>query len=577
MYMTAGKLDPKPMNPLRRAFWADSWILGVTLVFSFIVAVLHLTVPMFILLIYDRVLPSRSLETLFALMGASIVLLIALGGLDFCRRRLLARFGARLQERVEGDAIALSRSSMAGISGAPLKCLDSIRGFFHSFPAVALIDVIWVPLFLGTVFVLHPWFGWTAIAGIILLIGVFTIGEMLSSWRREQASEASERSKALTRRIRDGGGNGGALRGLSSSLHTRWRTARRDSRTAAVMAMDRIAGAKSLLRILRMIFTILILAVGGVLVLQAKITTGALIAAVVLLNRVFTPILNIFANFRSIRAARKNWLELDGYFVEARNAPHPLHATLSNQLPLEIDGVSLVSDHSKQIVLRNVALSINPGEIVEITGPSGSGKSLMAEALQGLRSVRTGTLRLGGVDMTLAGPDVLRNTFGYLPETVAFVDGTIVENITSFETLAGLDGVIAAARSARAHEMIQNLPSGYQTVVNSAGSRLSRGQRQLIGLTRALYNDPRILVLDEPDDIVDEAFGDEMGRAITDFLGRGNAILIFGRRTRNLPKAVRRFRIVSGRVEAARVRRPGSNVTDMRAANKKPKTAERRK
>ncbi len=305
-------------NPLQDAFWSNAWILGVVLAFSAVVALLQLTVPMFILLIYDRVIPARSVETLITLLVAACLLLGSSAFLDYARRRLLARLGARLQARVEGAALALDADLSSAVGGTQIRYLDDIRVFVHSPTALAIIDILWMPLFLGTMFVLHPWLGWTALIGLGLLAAIFALGEVLSSWRIGKAKAASDAVGALTRQIKQTGtSNRTGAGGVD------WCAARGQARDAAVQAHDRTVAVRTVLQAVRTIFTLLVLAVGGVLILTADVTAGALVASIVLLNRVFAPVLGVLGEVRAIRTARQSWCALDAAFVAQRGAPRP--------------------------------------------------------------------------------------------------------------------------------------------------------------------------------------------------------------------------------------------------------------
>jgi ATP-binding cassette subfamily C protein len=548
-------LSAKPReNPLQRAFWTNFWILAVAIAFSFFAATLLLTVPLFILLIYDRVLPARSPETLMALMILSAGLIAIMGTLDFARRRLLARFGARIQEQLEDRTFRQS-----GV--AESEALDGLRSFFHSSAAVSLVDVLWAPLFILAVFVLHPLFGWTAIIGLVTLTIVFVLGEVFSHHPREEAGRRREIVSRLKATVRQSGDVVGAHQ-MASKVRARWKEARAHSRVAAIRSKDRSAGFATLMRIVRIIFTLIILTVGASLVMEDQVTTGALVATVVLLNRVFSPVLNLFRHGRAIGAARQNWRLVDAQVRAA--PPHPIAHRPDDRAPLVLDRVAIAGDRGGGSVLRNLSTSIAPGELVEIVGPSGSGKTLLCQTLLGLRTPRSGSVRIGDTPISLIPPRTMAGLFGYLPETIRFVEGTVFDAIAAADCSPEPEAVMRAARAARVHEMIQTLPGGYDFQLDTSGSALSKGERTLIGLARALYLQPRFLVLDAPSSIIGDAFGDQLEAVMTELMSEGTAILLVARQRQKLPAVARRARLEKGTlVEPPRLR-------SVRAPSSKP-------
>lgn len=556
-------LNAKPReNPLQRAFWSNFWILAVAIVFSFFAATLLLTVPLFILLIYDRVLPARSPETLMALMILSAGLIAIMGTLDFARRRLLARVGARIQEQLEDRMVRQS-----GVADS--EALDGLRSFFHSSAAVSLIDLLWAPLFVLAVFVLHPSFGWTAIIGLVTLTIVFVLSEAFSHHPREEADRRREIVSTLEATIRRSGDVVGAHR-MGSKVRQRWKEARAHSRVAAIRSKDRSAGFATLMRIVRISFTLIILTVGARLVMEDQVTTGALVATVVLLNRVFSPVLNLFRHGRAIGAARQNWRLVDAR-VRAASPADPIAHRPDDDAPLVLDRVAIAGDRGGGSVLRNLSTSISPGELVEIVGPSGSGKTLLCQTLLGLRSPRSGSVRIGDTPISMIPHPTMAGLFGYLPETIRFVEGTVFDAIAAADRSPEPEAVMRAARAARVHETIQTLPGGYDFQLDTSGSALSAGERTLIGLARALYLRPRFLVLDAPSSIIGDAFGDRLEDVAAELMSNGTAILLVGRQRQKLPAAARRTRLEKGTlVEPPRlrsVRAPSSNPEPVRSTS----------
>jgi ABC-type protease/lipase transport system fused ATPase/permease subunit len=265
-------------------------------------------------------------------------------------------------------------------------------------------------------------------------------------------------------------------------------------------------------------------------------------------------VLNLFRDGRAIGAARQNWRLVDAQ-VRAAPPPHLIAHRPDDDAPLVLDRVAIAGDRGGGSVLRNLHASISPGELVEIVGPSGSGKTLLCQTLIGLRSPRSGTVRIGDTPVSMIPPQTMAGLFGYLPETIRFVEGTVFDAIAGADCSPDPEAVIRAARAARVHDMVQTLPGGYDFQLDTSGSALSEGERTLIGLARALYLQPRFLVLDAPSSIIGDAFGDQLEGVMTELMSKGTAILLMGRQRQKLPAVARRTRLEKGTlVEPPRLR-----------------------
>ena len=530
-------------NPLRDVIWADAWIVFAAIVFSFFAAILQLTVPFFIVLIYDRVVPSRSQETLVGLAILAVTLIILMGIFDYARRRLMARYGARVQEALEDEAVAAT--TQAEINGTEVQNLDAIRKFFHSHSVIAVIDVFWTPLFVGAIFVLHPYLGWTAVTGLLTLVLVFMVGSFLSEHRKEIAQAARHNVSGLATDIKRSGDVISAHH-LKPAIFKLWKSARTDSRRWAIKARDQAAGFKTLLRVIRTTYTVAILGVGTTLVLSSAISVGALVAAMILMNRAFLPFTSLFSEWPNILDTRKAWRKTEQALVKSGPTPKPVIAALLPQGRFVADKVTIASDHSRKVLLRQINLTIRPGEFVEITGSIGSGKTLLAQTLIGQRAPATGKVTWGGINLQFVKAELLGNCIGYLPENVRFFPGTIAQNISAFDPDPHMKDVQRAARTARMQDTIQSLPLGYDTMLDQNASGLSQGQRKLLGFARAIYGDPQLLVLDEPGRTLLDALGGDTEAAIERFLSRGRSILLLGCNDYRLPQITHRFALRNG-------------------------------
>ncbi len=548
-----GYTKVKNSNPLHRAFWANAWILGFVIAFSLLAALLQLTVPLFMLLIYDRVVPARSYETLVALAVIALCMIAMMGVMDYARRRLLARFGARLQNDLEDDTARLNPDGIPRLTTKEVGLLDGIRSFYHSSTATAIIDILWVPLFVGAAFVLHPRFGITAIAGIVVLLLIFALSRLLSRHREREADVARDRVGAVVTLLKRSADVVSTQR-LSHALHGNWKEARSTSRKSAIVARDRTAGFEMLMNTCRTMFSIIILFVGATLVLQSKISTGALVAGVVLLNRTFQPVTRLIKEFTAIGRARGRWRDLEAAFDRRSTTPSKTVEISATDFGLSLASATITSDFNAERIFELADLDVPPNALVEITGPSGSGKTLLAISLMRLRKLQGGTVRVGDLDIRQAPAARLADLFGYLPQQPRFVPGTIAQNIASFAPEPDAAAILKAGRDAHAHDLIQALPKGYQTEIDALASNLSNGHRQLIALARAVHGQPRILVLDEPGDILNHAFGTGLEAAIASYLQNGRSILLLGRQSYNILSTARRYEILDKKLEPLAVK-----------------------
>ena len=308
-------------NELNAAFWSGGWLLGLAFLFSFFVTLLMLTPPMFMLLIYDRVLTSRSQESLVALFGLVVLLLVLMGLFDYSRRRILARFGARLQQRLEARVLeaveARAPRGRQGGSTSGTKELDGLRSFFHSGSLVAVFDFIWAPIFLGAVFLFHPLLGWVAATGVAVLFATAGLRAAFSRHLAEDAEAASGQVGRVSRHIQDSRRTVVA-QGMAAPMLEGWLAARRRSRDMAIVLNDRVGWFTTITRQLRLLFQAMTLALGAYLVLGGQLTVGGMVASVVLLGRVFRPVESFLANLPDVRRAASQWRSLDAIL---RSAP----------------------------------------------------------------------------------------------------------------------------------------------------------------------------------------------------------------------------------------------------------------
>lgn len=508
-------------------------LLVAAVVFSIFVNLLMLTGPLYMLQVYDRVLGSRSEPTLVALSILVIFLFLAMGLLDHARSRLLARIGARLQDRLDRRVFEASLASAAINPSDPVaqsaqRDLESIQRFWSSPVATALMDMPWTPLFLAAIFVFHPMLGWLAVVGGTVLVLITLANQLLSKSPILRANAATVEAERMSDKLKSEAELLRAL-GMADAAFQRWKLAREKALFGALSSADLSGSFSSATRTLRMFLQSAILGLGAWLVLQGDLTPGAMIAGSILMGRALAPIEQAIGQWPVLtraRDAKRNLEQLLGTQpMERPRTPLP-----RPKARLEVEGLTIVPPGGAAPILRGVSFKLEPGQALGIIGPSGAGKSTLGRALIGALTPNAGKVRLDGVLLEQYDPDVLGRYFGYLPQSMSLFDATVTDNIARLSTEPDAQKVIAAAQAAAAHDMILRLPLGYDTPISNAGGRLSGGQTQRVGLARALYGDPVLLVLDEPNSNLDNDGSAALNAAIRRMKEDGNSVIVIAHR-----------------------------------------------
>jgi ATP-binding cassette subfamily C protein len=519
---------------LRRARASGNWLLGAVFLFSVFVNILMLTGPLFMLQVYDRVLGSRSEETLVALFLLVGVLYALMGFLDYARGRVLARFGARFRSELDGrvfDAV-MKRSLLPKFRAAPasgLRDLEAMQNMFSSPVMLALFDVPWTPLFIGAIFIFHPLLGWMALAGGGVLIVVTLLNNWLTKRKSGEAQSSSMQAHGFAEQVRL---SSEIVRsqGMSGTIAKRWHMMRDSSLDQSIHSSDWTGFFTALTKSFRLFLQSAMLAVGAWLVLQGELTAGAMIAGSILLGRALAPIEQSIGHWPNVQRSISGWKLLGELLKETP----PDQAAMKLPKPnahLSVRGVSVFAPEVKSHrILADIGFKVEPGHVLGIIGKSGSGKSTLAKTLLGLLPPVAGEIRLGGATLDQYDPDDLGAFIGYLPQQVTLFTGTVAENIARMSTDPDEAKVIEAAQRANAHEMILSLTDGYKTVVQGQDNQLSGGQRQRIALARAFYNDPVLLVLDEPNSALDADGSAALNRAVREFKGSDRAVILMTHR-----------------------------------------------
>ena len=511
---------------------SNALILAVFL-FSVVVNLLLLTGPLYMLQVYDRVLGSRSEPTLFALTALIVFLFLVMGILDHARGRVMARVVAAFQARLDRRTFeaALKRAQVAPgdpAAAAAQRDLEAIQRLFASPVLLAVFDVPFVPLFLGAIFIFHPMMGWLSVAGGVLLIIVTVLNQRATKVPLAKANSATLVAERMADNLKAESEVVQAL-GMREAGFTRWQRARGASLSESINAADTGGVYSILTKTFRQFLQSAMLGLAAWLVLRGELSSGAMIAGSILMGRALSPIEVAVGQWAVVQRAQEGWARLAELYsrvpVEAGriNLPRP-------RALLEAQNLTVVPPGENHATLRMVNFKLEPGQALGVIGPSGSGKSTLARALIGVWKPAGGKVRLDGAALEQYDPDVLGSYIGYLPQRVTLFEGTIAENIARLQ--GNPDGlkVVEAAKKAAAHEMILRLPDGYDTRVSALGGRLSGGQIQRIGLARALYGDPVIVVLDEPNSNLDNEGSVALNEAIKQMKAAGCAILIMAHR-----------------------------------------------
>ncbi len=514
------------LSACRRAFVA----LGVA---SALINVLYLSGSIYMLEVYDRVLPSRSVPTLVGLSVLVVGLYGFQGFLDLLRGRVLIRIGRSMAEdlslRVYHTIAPLAlRSRTSGDGTQPLRDLDQIRSFVSSPGPVAFLDLPWIPLYIAICFIFHVWLGVAALLGAIVLVGLTVCTEMFTRGPAKEASEHATNRFALADSSRRNAEALAAM-GMAARVGAAWDAINGKYLDAQERLSDVGGALGAVSKVLRMVLQSAMLGIGAYLVINQDATAGIMIASSVISARALAPVDQAIAQWRGFIAARQSWRRL----TELLTLLPPQTQQVSLPQPtsnVTVEGVSLTPPGEPRLVVQEMAFRLEKGNGLGIIGPSASGKSCLARALVGVWPTARGTIRIDGAALDQWPAEALGRHIGYLPQNVELFAGTIAQNIARFEPEAESSSIVGAAKAAGVHDLILRLPEGYQTEIGDGGAALSAGQRQRIALARALYGEPFLLVLDEPNSNLDTEGEEALTQAILGVRARGGIVIVIAHR-----------------------------------------------
>ena len=508
--------------------FAKYLLLGVFF-FSIFTNLLMLVGPLFMLQVYDRVLASGSEATLVALFVMVGALYAIMAILDAARGGLLARVGARLEERLQERVLTASLhravfSSERARSPKGLDDLDTIPRTLASPVTLALFDLPWAPVFFAALFIFHPMLGWLGIAGGVLLLIITLANQLLTRRRFADYNATASHARVLAEQGRRASETV-CSQGMRGAFVGRWTKLRHEATERNIGSSDLSGVFTSFTKSFRLFLQSGMLAMGAWLVLQAELTPGAMIAGSIILGRALAPIEQILGQWRSVQGARNAWVSLK----QLLDTTPPLAEHVALPIPqarLTLSNVAVRAPGAATPTLTGVSCTLEPGTALGIIGRSASGKSSLSKTLVGLWRPVGGEIRLGGARLDQYDPETLGGYIGYLPQEVMFFTGTIAENIARLAEEPDDAAVVRAAKAAQAHDLILSLPQGYDTVIEGGPTELSGGQRQRVALARALYSDPQLLILDEPNSALDQEGSHALNKVIKSMKEAGKLIIV---------------------------------------------------
>lgn len=500
-----------------------SALIGFLFFFSGVINVLALTGSFYMMQIYDRVLPSRSGGTLLVISSVALFLYVAQGYLDILRTRILSRVGniinTKYQDKVYYNIIESKNGAQS------VRDLDTCKSFLSSSGPASLFDLPWIPVYIGLISAFNPFLGVIVFGGAVFLIGVAYLSDRLTKngidqttrqyAERNQIIESCRRNREILKAM-----------GLYNVFKNRWVLANEDYLTINQQVSDFLNRSGNISKVFRAILQSAMLGYGAYLVIHDQATGGVIIAASIISARALAPIDMAIANWKNLSNARAAWKRLNTLEDPMAVQKFELPAPCKN---LIVDSITVNAPDTVNRIIHGVSFSLRAGQAACIIGESGSGKSTLARGLVGAWDTKEGSIRLDGADLKQWGHSLSKH-IGYLPQDVELFPGTVAQNICRFDPNAKDEDIIAAAKIAGCHDMIVSLTFGYLSQINDAGNNLSAGQRQRIGLARALYNNPFLLVLDEPNANLDLQGEQALSKAVLSVRQRQGIVIIITHR-----------------------------------------------
>ncbi|MEW5420680.1 type I secretion system permease/ATPase [Amorphus sp. 3PC139-8] len=542
----------KENNELRNALGKCFSIFLPVAIFSFFINMFMFIVPIYMLQIYGRVLTSRSEDTLVVLTVMACVALVAYASLEFIRSRLLVRAGFRfdelLSERIFKAVFRYAVKVPGAATSQALRDINTVREFLTGQGLIAFFDAPWVPVFVAVGFLFHPWLGYISLAGALVIFALAALNEVVT---RKHLQSGFQSQIAASDYAEFGVRNADAVyaMGMEDALHGGWSGLKKEALLSQAKASDRSSTIMTLSRFVRTGLQIAVLGVGAYLVLEQQIAPGVMVAASIVMARALAPVEMAVGQWKTFIGARSAYARLKA-LLEAIPEDEDKIYYPDPKGALTLQNVAVAVPGHRKLVVQGATFSLSPGELLAVIGPSGSGKSTLARAICGIWPAVGGAILLDSVPLAHWRTDQLGAKLGYLPQDVELFDGTIADNIARFTPDAADEDVLNAAKMAGVYELINGLPQGFKTRIGRGGEGLSAGQRQRIGLARALFRVPAVVVLDEPNSNLDS----DGEAALRDGLERakkaGSTIIAITHRTSLLSVADKVLLMRGGTIEA---------------------------
>ena len=519
------------MSELKEAIFASKKSFMIVGFFSLFINLLMLVPPLYMLQLYDRVLTSRSEGTLYMLTGIVIILFITMALLEIVRSKILVKVGNKidglLSQRIFSSLFELANKQPGKATSLPLSDLTSVRQFMTGNGLFAFFDAPWIPIYIGVLFMFHPMFGYFAIFAAIVLVILTIINEYST---KDKLLEANVMNRNSTVYVDSNLRNAEVVNamGMKENIQSVWQEKYYSFLNAQNEASNKAGVLSNVSKSLRMLFQSLMLGLGGYLAIQDEVSAGMMIAGSIIMGRALAPLDLMINSWKGFNAARTSYGRLDELLEnfpenkEYMELPDPDGEIL-------LEGVVVVPPGAKQPSIKGISMLINKGDVVGIIGPSAAGKSSLARVILGLWPLIQGKVRLDKADIYQWDKVSLGKHIGYLPQDIELFEGTISQNIARFAEVDATK-VVEASKRAGIHEMILRLEDGYDTMIGTAGGSLSGGQRQRIGFARAIYDNPVLVVLDEPNSNLDDQGEMALVQAIKSLKDLGTTIVIITHR-----------------------------------------------
>jgi PrtD family type I secretion system ABC transporter len=505
-------------------------------IFSFFTNILTLAGPLYMLQVYDRVLTSGSVPTLVVISVLLVMLYAALGFLEMLRGQILSRIAGRLDTALGPATMeALPRHRLAtgkSVADEPLRDLQTLRQFISGSGPAAFFDLPWAPLFLLIITMMHWSLGLITLIGMIIMVILAVANEVFTKSLMLEGRKAMEKATKLA--LESGRNMEAAVAmGMMDPIVMRWQAAQQRADAAMRKAGDRMAAFSSASKIFRMFMQSVLLGFGALLAIEQIISSGMMIAVSIIGGKALGPIGTVVSQWRGLTNAREAYGRLKSFHERYPVEPRRL-ALPAPKGRIEVRNIQATPPGAERPALRDVSFTLNAGDALAVIGASAAGKSTLARVMIGLWPPERGSVRLDGADLRMWNKDQLGPRVGYLPQTIELFDGTIAQNISRFYPDATPESIFRAAEMVGVHEMIVDLPDGYNFNIGENGMRLSAGQRQRIGLARAVYGDPVLVVLDEPNANLDVLGEAALKHAIRALKALGSTVVLITHRPSGL-------------------------------------------